>query len=216
MGKIALYIKQRTLFFYSFIALMIAGSVLLLSAGKTDSFIFFNKYHFAWLDVFMEYYTNVGNGVFAICLGICCFFLWKKRALGLTIFYSFLMSGLMVQIVKHIKDTGRPQTFFSSAYQQYFIKGIEFAHNNSFPSGHTATAFAAATVCVLMISNKKLQAPFFLAAVLVGFSRIYVGQHFLLDVLVGAFIGVVCGIACVHLANKYDESVMFGTFKSKA
>ena len=216
MLKIASLIKSRALFFYSFIALIIAVTLFLLIEGKADSFFFFNRFHFTWLDSIMEYYTNAGNGLFAIGIALICFFLLGKKPLGLTIFYSFLSSGLMVQIVKHLKDSERPQLFFGSSASQYFIKGIDFAHNNSFPSGHTATAFAMATVCVLMMKNKKGQLLFLLLAALVGFSRIYLGQHFLLDVLVGALIGVICGTGCVYFAEKYSGSAAFGNFKLKA
>ena len=120
----------------------------------------------------------------------------------------------MVQLMKHIHDSARPQSVYGM-YDQYFIKGLDFAHNNSFPSGHTATAFAMATVLVLMLADKKWQLPVLLAATLVGFSRIYLGQHFLLDVLVGAPIGVICGIGCVYLAQRYATSPFFGTFNTK-
>jgi membrane-associated phospholipid phosphatase len=215
MVKIVSLIKSRALFFYSFIAVMIAVTLFLLIEGKAESFFILNTWHVDWLDSFMDYYTNVGNGLFAILLGAVCFFFWKKRALGLTIFYSFLSSGIMVQLVKHLHDSPRPQSIYGVYDQRYFIKGIEFAHNNSFPSGHTATAFAMATVLVLLMEDKKLQLPFLLLALLVGFSRIYLGQHFLLDVLVGALIGVVCGIGCVCFAKKYEASSFFGNFKSK-
>ena len=214
MVKIASLIKSRALFFYSCIALVIAVTVFLLIEGKADSFFFFNRCHSGWLDVLMEYYTNVGNGLFAIGIALICFFLLQKKPFGLTIFYSFLSSGMMVQIVKHLKDSNRPQLVLGSSAPQYFIKGIEFAHNNSFPSGHTATAFAMATVCVTMMA-KKWQLPILLAAVLVSFSRIYLGQHFLLDVLVGALIGIVCGLGCVYFASKYAATPFFGNFKSK-
>jgi membrane-associated phospholipid phosphatase len=215
MMKIASLIKSRALFFYSFIAVIITLTLFLLIAGKADSFFFFNRYHYGGLDFLMEYYTNVGNGLFAIGIALICFFLLDKKPLGVTIFYSFLSSGLMVQIVKHLKDSDRPQLVFGTSAPQYFIKGIEFAHNNSFPSGHTATAFAMATVLVLLVEDKRLQLPFLLLAFLVGFSRVYLGQHFLLDVLVGALIGIVCGIGCVYLAKKCEESPFFGNFKSK-
>jgi len=214
MVKIASLVRSRVLFFYSFIAVTIALTLFLVIAGKADSFFFFNRYHYGPLDFLMEYYTNVGNGLFAIGIALICFFLLDKKPLGLTIFYSFLSSGLMVQIVKHLKDSDRPQLVFGTSVPQYFIKGIEFAHNNSFPSGHTATAFAMATVCILMM-KKKWQLHALLAAMLVGFSRIYLGQHFLLDVIVGAFIGIVCGVGCVYFAGKYEASPFFGNFKSK-
>jgi membrane-associated phospholipid phosphatase len=185
--------------------MMIAGILLLLVDGKTMSFISLNSYHSFWLNVFFLYYTFVGNGVFALCLSAFCFFLLKKRHLALTLIAAFLSSGILAQIIKHIFNSPRPKSYFGTTEQEYFIKGIDFAYNNSFPSGHTATAFAVATVLVLYMKNKKFQVPVLFAAFLVGFSRIYLGQHFLLDVLVGASIGVVCGIGCTYLIKHTEK-----------
>ncbi|HBL40024.1 MAG TPA: hypothetical protein DDY98_00015, partial [Ruminococcaceae bacterium] len=63
----------------------------------------------------------------------------------------------------------------------------------SFPSGHTSSSFAAATV--LFCNNKKLGAPALVLAVLIGFSRIYCGVHYCTDVLAGTVVGVAFGIA---------------------
>ena len=52
-----------------------------------------------------------------------------------------------------------------------------------------------------MLKNKKLQLLILVAAALVGYSRIYLAQHFLLDVIVGACIGSISGIAAVYIAN---------------
>jgi membrane-associated phospholipid phosphatase len=61
----------------------------------------------------------------------------------------------------------------------------------SFPSGHTAIAFACATM--LSYYRPKLAPAFFLLAVAIGFSRVYVGVHYPLDVLGGAVLGLLCG-----------------------
>jgi membrane-associated phospholipid phosphatase len=204
VNKIAFDIKQNKIFFFGFIIIMIAGILLLLIMGKEESFILFNTYHPFYFNFFFVYYTYVGNGLFATGLAIICLLLKKKR-LGLTILYAFISSGILTQIIKPILNSPRPKLYFGNTGHDYFIKGIDFANNNSFPSGHTATAFAVATTLVLIIKNKKIQAPLLFAAFLVGFSRIYLGQHFLLDVLVGAFVGVACGIACTYFTTKSNQ-----------
>src|SRR5262249_55513672 len=61
----------------------------------------------------------------------------------------------------------------------------------SFPSGHTTIAFAAATV--LTYYRPRWAPAFFLLAVAIGYSRVYVGVHYPLDVLGGALLGLLVG-----------------------
>jgi undecaprenyl-diphosphatase len=71
----------------------------------------------------------------------------------------------------------------------------------SFPSGHTALAFTIA----VMLSDWRpdLKNYLYSLAVLIGFSRIYLGAHFLVDVLAGALLGYLIGR--VVLSDKLDK-----------
>ena len=71
-------------------------------------------------------------------------------------------------------------------------------HTGSFPSGHSATAFACATV--IAWGSPRLAVPAFVLAALVAWSRVYVGVHWPLDVLGGAALGVLVAIALLKLA----------------
>jgi membrane-associated phospholipid phosphatase len=134
-------------------------------------------------------YTNVGDGLYSI--GLFLLLLWFRKPLpGWEIVFVFLLSGLMVQLFKNIFPMPRPQTLLENTNYQYFIHGVTNVGNASFPSGHTATAFGTVTILSIFTKNKMISLLYLLAAILVGYSRIYLGQHFLQDVLAGALIGV--------------------------
>ena len=71
-------------------------------------------------------------------------------------------------------------------------------HTGSFPSGHSATAFACATV--IAWASPRLAMPAFVLAALVAWSRVYVGVHWPFDVLGGAALGVLVATALLKLA----------------
>ncbi|MCX6315195.1 MAG: phosphatase PAP2 family protein [Sphingobacteriales bacterium] len=188
---------------YCFLALLMAvtsGFVFLILNGKASSFIALNSFHPFWLNVFFINYTFMGDGIFAIGLIAVMAFYFKKKKEAIALLYAFLFSGLMVQLIKNLVNAPRPRLFFEPGQYLYFVDQVSMANNSSFPSGHTATAFAIATVFIILIKNKKWQLPILAAAVLVGFSRIYLAQHFLMDVLVGAIIGIASGLLAVSIS----------------
>ena len=69
-------------------------------------------------------------------------------------------------------------------------------HTSSFPSGHAAISFACATVLGAFVP--RLRVPFYVLATLIAGSRMYVGVHFPLDVVVGAAWGVVVGLVVLR------------------
>jgi membrane-associated phospholipid phosphatase len=185
-------------YFYGLLILLLSGTLLLLLYGKSASFTSLNSFHHVLLNAFFINYTFMGDGIFALCL-IAWLFFYKKKQQGLILLVAFLVSGLMVQIIKNFVNSPRPRSFFFEAGQYlYFIDGVSQTGYSSFPSGHTATAFAIATFLVLTMKNKRWQFLLLTAAALVGYSRIYLAQHFLLDVIIGTVIGTAAGILSFH------------------
>ncbi|MGG9961811.1 phosphatase PAP2 family protein [Ferruginibacter sp. SUN106] len=193
--------RQHKIYFAGLLLILLSGALFLLFNGKSATFISLNAYHPFILNVFFINYTFIGDGIFALCLIAAILFYYKRKQQGLALLYSFLISGLIVQLIKNLVDSPRPRLFFEAGQYLNFIDGVSLANNSSFPSGHTATAFAIATVMALMMKDKSWQLLILIAAILVGYSRIYLAQHFLLDVMIGALIGSASGILAVYLAK---------------
>ena len=81
---------------------------------------------------------------------------------------------------------------------------VHVPHSGAFPSGHAATAFACATV--LACWDRRLAVPAFVLAAAIGWSRVYVGVHWPLDVLGGAVLGVLVATALLRLLRALRRS----------
>ena len=77
---------------------------------------------------------------------------------------------------------------------------ISLPDSTSFPSGHAATAFAAATA--VSVLHPRFRAPLLALAVMVALSRVYLGVHFWSDVLVGSLLGVAIGLLTARLFQR--------------
>ena len=189
MKKISAIFSENIYFFSGYLFFLLICILYLSFNSKIDGFIHLNPYHSKPLDWFFMVYTNAGDGLFSI--GIFLLLLWLRRSLpGWEIVFAFLLSGLVVQIVKNLFPMPRPKTLLGDAHYAYFIEGFTHVGNASFPSGHTATVFGTAALLSIFTKNKKYSLLYLFAALLVAYSRIYLGQHFLQDVLGGALIGV--------------------------
>jgi membrane-associated phospholipid phosphatase len=180
-------------FFCCYLFFFLVGLIFLLTVGKATSFIELNRYHRSALDTFFLCVTFIGDGRFAIV--ICLIYLVLRRwSRACQLIAAFIASALVAQILKNVFSMPRPKQFFSSGQYSYFIDGVTHIGFASFPSGHSTSVFAMATLLAIFDSNKKGNVLYLIAAVAVGYSRIYLGQHFLGDVLVGSFIGLLTAI----------------------
>jgi undecaprenyl-diphosphatase len=77
---------------------------------------------------------------------------------------------------------------------------VSIPHSHSFPSGHTATAFAGATVLSAFVP--RAAPAFFILAAAIGYSRLYVGVHYPLDVLGGAVLGIATALLLLAIDRR--------------
>jgi undecaprenyl-diphosphatase len=105
------------------------------------------------------------------------------------------IGSLVVAMVKESVDRPRPEHADPA-----INAAVATPESPSFPSGHTATAFAAAAVVGAFYP--RLRWPLYSLAALVGLSRIYLGVHFTLDVVAGAILGLTIGLGLVLIGRK--------------
>ncbi|MDD5528442.1 MAG: phosphatase PAP2 family protein [bacterium] len=126
--------------------------------------------------------------------------LQKTGDLGLK---SILISGLIVNCVKRIAGRSRPYNSVSSAdWMGPTLSGDDL----SFPSGHTSTAFALASVVSELYDNKWIDFLAYGTAALGGWARINDNQHWTSDVFMGAVIGISVGKTLVKIEKSNKKS----------
>lgn len=134
----------------------------------------------------MKVVTFLGDsGWFWIALAIALFSFRKTRRIGLCTGLALLIGAFITNIIlKPLIKRTRPYEEISDLQRL-----IEAQEDKSFPSGHTTASFAAAGIVYMMVSKRWGQATMMLAS-LVGYSRMYLGVHYLTDVLAGVSVGL--------------------------
>lgn len=163
------------------------------------SILDFIQAHFrcGFLDAFMPFVTKFGEkGLFWIALTVLFLCIPKTRklgvAMGLALALDFVFTNLLI---KPLVARVRPYDI-NTAVTLLVAKPTSY----SFPSGHAAASFAAATA--LCRGRKDYGIPALILAALVSLSRLYLYVHYPSDVLAGTVIGILCGFAGFWLAGR--------------
>jgi undecaprenyl-diphosphatase len=133
----------------------------------------------------------------AIALVLCVLYR-RWGLLGLTII-AVALADWSAMGLKALVDRPRPPLRYAEPEPL-----VRTPHDGSFPSGHAATSFAAATI--MSFAFPRLAPFLFVLAALVAWSRVYVGVHYPLDVIGGAILGVLVAIALRQLVRARQRS----------
>jgi undecaprenyl-diphosphatase len=127
------------------------------------------------------------------------------REMGIRGVVAVLGIAAVSQLLKHL--IGRPRPRF--AHGDEFVLGPSLASGlDSFPSGHAINAFGAAAVVAWFAPTLRI--PVFLAAGLVGLSRVVRGSHFPTDVFAGAVLGIMIGSLVAAGWKRWREDALPG------
>lgn len=168
------------------------------------------------MDTLMVFYTGLGEGgIIWILLGLILLIPKKTRKAGISVLASLLVMEVINNLVlKELIARPRPFNLLTDwegiksmpdlaarwAEGYVFPELVSRPSSWSFPSGHTSSAFAAVMGMTMGTKKAKFAIPGFIAAALMGFSRIYVHVHYCTDVLGGALVGIIYGIIGYFIA----------------
>lgn len=183
-------IFQNRWFYLLYVMTLVPALVVQACFTQFEITLFINSWHNEVLDFIFMYLTNLGDGVFAVAVIIAVYLFRRHHTIQGIL--CFILSSVITQVLKRAVffDHYRPSVRMKEFASLHYVPGVTMHEMHSFPSGHSTSAFAVFLFLGLISSNKKLGAVFFLTAVVVGLSRIYLLQHFFEDVLTGSLIGV--------------------------
>ena len=156
------------------------------------------------MDEIMIFITKLGDkGFIWILIGLILIAQKKYRKIGFILLIALLITSIIGEgILKNIVQ--RARAFITYPDIKIIINPpVSF----SFPSGHTASSFAAAVV--LGYYFKKISHIFYLLAILIAFSRLYLFVHYPSDILAGILLGTTCAIFTIKVIGEkiYKEKL---------
>ncbi|WP_090602392.1 phosphatase PAP2 family protein [Parapedobacter koreensis] len=186
--------------------LLFALSSIALSIfiSQSEQFLLVNQLHHPVADAAFQYITYGGDGLLMVLLTVILLFVRFKYVIyAIT---CFILTGLLAQGIKRTLGFPRPAKFFEGVHDLHIPPDYTVHFHNSFPSGHTTTAFAMMAMLYYLFPNQRNSPFLFVMALLVGYSRIYLAQHFPQDVFAGALIG---SSMTFLLLGWFDSSTLF-------
>jgi membrane-associated phospholipid phosphatase len=187
---------------YAFV--LILFSLLSLSMSPIQGVVWMNHWNSIFLDQFFASITNLGNGL--ILIPFLVILSLKRFYLSLALIVNGVVQGIVVSIFKQVLFPGAKRPIhYLDIDSVHLVSGVDIHGSMSFPSGHTVTIFGLCIFLSLCYKNKVLSFVLVCLATLVGLSRVYLLQHFLLDVTVGAVIGTSVGILVFHFFENMNK-----------
>ena len=202
-GRLGRMLREHASFFLPYSVFLVIAGIFLLASDHGAAIFLFNRNREVWMDHFFAYFTLLGDGLLFLPAIFVLLFVRYRYALVLPVLG--LLVSLFTQGGKRLFGLPRPYAYFRDnglLDQIVPIDGIDrYTGMNSFPSGHTMTAFALFAFLALCLPGKRWGGLFFFAlALLVGLSRVYLVHHFLEDVYLGSILGVMLAVGCFWVA----------------
>ena len=194
---------------------LITLGILLLTIPKGELHLLLCQPHTAMLDQIVPVFTNLVDWLPYLSILLLLFY----RAGWATFLASnLLLTTLIVQPIKHIVHAPRPLTWFAENMPDVslpLVEGVRMNHWLSFPSGHTTTFFVlfftlSIILCAENIKGKNILSFIcFLCASFGAYTRIYLSQHFALDIFAGILIAILSTLLLYYFLVLKTQNTRF-------
>jgi membrane-associated phospholipid phosphatase len=193
-----LFVKRGTSFYW-LIGIAIAATAIAVSFHFDDSVReFMMRHQNPPMRNFMRYVSLLGNWPTHTAVGLVLLGLaWRRGSkkwtrIFLAMLLAMMLAGVVGNVIKRTVPRARP-----SVHTEIRWGGPRFSSKyHSFPSGHVgaSTAFFG----VLLIARRRVGIACLPIPILIGFSRMYIGAHYLSDVVCAAVLGTLCALVVAH------------------
>ena len=199
------------------LALILA--IALLVVPKAELHLALCQPHTPFLDAIVPVFSDLVDWLPYLCVVLLLFY----RAGWATMLASnLLLSTLIVQPIKHIIHAPRPLTWFADNMPEITLPLVEGVRMNlwlSFPSGHTTTFFVLFFTLSIILCAENCKGKYvlsficFLCASFGAYTRIYLSQHFALDVFAGILIAVCSTLVLYFFLVKRTQNTRFWVWR---
>ena len=205
-------VKQFKYLWFFWLFVMILALFILVLMGSYELSVKVNNQSSLIFDYFFKYITFIGDGALLYILSFVLIIFSRKWALMYII--SLIVTTIFVQFLKRLlfDNFYRPSRYFKDLIDDgswHLVDGVELYDRFSFPSGHTALSFCFIIIICYFLKSNFWSLLLILLAFLVGFSRIYLTQHFLIDVWFGSLIGSLISLIVITYFEKFISKLSF-------
>lgn len=189
-------------FYLTLLVFWVIAALLIAQLGYIDSFLWLNSFYAGWSDFVIPPITHLGDAAILAAL-LTILFIRRNPALLVVAFASLAIAGGIALGLKKFVfyDWRRPLEVIGSAENFHNLLPLRF---HSFPSGHATTIMSVLPVIAFFFRYRAMWAQILIAflGILIIYTRVYIGVHFLGDILAGSVIGVI--IATLALTFGYE------------
>jgi membrane-associated phospholipid phosphatase len=195
------------------LALILA--VALLIVPKAELHLALCQPHTPFLDTIIPFFTNLVDWLPYLIVVLLLFY---RAGWSTFLASNLLLTTLIVQPIKHIVHAPRPITWFADNMPDVtlpLVEGVRMNHWLSFPSGHTTTFFVLFFTLSIILCAENIKGKYilsflcFLCASFGAYTRIYLSQHFALDIFAGILIAVCSTLILYFFLVKNTKNTQF-------
>ena len=202
-------IPYNPYFIFPFLLWIIAGGILLATYSQQQLFFAANTHYSTIANTLFYYITWLGEGNVIVC--VLALLLAVRRLRTWWYFATALLCNiiplLIQQSFKSYFNAPRPRLLYHDAKWMHYLPDWPLLLHNSFPSGHSQGAFSFFCFLSLLLPARyaRLGFIFFLLAISVCYSRMYLAAHFFADIYAGSSIGGVTTMIIYTIMYQYKD-----------